>query len=81
MKKKLENLGILLSDDMEESTATVANLPTNEDGMTVLSSPAAEDLKTSANFEINQLYVTVWMSGKEEIMWYVGYITEINETH
>ena len=80
-EEKLENLCILLSDDAEESTATVANLPTNEDGMTVLSSPAAEDLKTSANFEINQLYVTVWMSGKEEIVWYVGYITEINETH
>ena len=53
-----------------------------EDGMTVLSSPAAEDLKISANFEINQLCVRVWMSGKDEIVWYVGYITEINEeTH
>ena len=75
----MENLCILLSDDAEESTATVANLPTNEDGMKVLSSPDAEDFKISANFEINQIYVTVWMSGKDEIVWYVGYITEINE--
>ena len=67
-EEKFENLCILLSDDAEESIATVANLPTNEDGMKVLSSPTAEDLKISANFEINQLYVTVWISGKDEIV-------------
>ena len=47
--------------------------------MKVLSSSAVEDLKISANIEINQLCVTVWMSGKDEIVWYVGYITELNE--
>ena len=75
----MEKICILLSDDAEESKATVANLPTNEDGMKVLSSPAAGDLKISANFEINQIHVTVWMSGNDEIVRYVGYITEINE--
>ena len=43
-EEKLENLCILLTDDAEQSSATIANLPTYENGMKALSTtPSSEN--------------------------------------
>ena len=77
-EEQLENLCILLSDDAETCTATIANLPTNEDGVKVLTTNEISIAENPLTFNVNQMYVVSWLEG-ETFNWYIGYITEVNE--
>ena len=76
-EEKLENFCILLSDDAESCTATIANLPTNEDGINALSSDSSA-LATTSKYQVNEMRVVFWVEGND-FAWYVGYITEVDE--
>ena len=77
-EEKLENLCILLSYDAETCTATIANLPTNEDGVKVLTTNEISIAENPLTFNVNQMCVVSWLEG-ETFNWYIGYITEVNE--
>ena len=70
----------MLSDDAETCTATIANLPTNEDGIKALATKetTAAEITSPSTFEANQMCVVFWLEG-EAFTWYIGYITEVNE--
>ena len=69
----LENLTILLDDDGCSGSATVANLPTNDDVMKTIKNPTTSTPTPTSSAEVNELCVVVWQeqSGYE---WYLGYI-------
>ena len=46
-EEKIENFCILLTDDVENCTATIANLPTNDDGMKAIASLNADEDEAS----------------------------------
>ena len=74
----MENLCILLTDDEVQSSATIANLPTNVDGLKALSTTtSSEDAVVSKNsYKINQLCITLWVEKNNKIQWYVEYIKD-----
>ena len=79
-EEKLENFWILLSDNAETCTVTIANLPTNEDGIktSATKETTAAEIASPSTFEVNLMYVVFWLEG-EAFTWYIGYITEVNE--
>lgn len=77
---KLGNFCVLLTDDVEECSATIANLPTNEDGMKALavmtsSSDSPSDSAPSSHKE-NDMCAVVWKEAQGYV-WYLGYISQI----
>ena len=75
----MSNFCILLTDDVENCSATIANLPTNEDGVKVIASLSSAEsvfVQTSAAFKENDMCALFWME-KEGYVWYLGYITEV----
>ena len=79
--EKLENFCILLSDDASTASATLSNLPTNEDGVKALMNMENVETVNSGNtgVEINELRVVMWIEKNNKIQWYLGYILSINE--
>ena len=71
----LENLTILLDDDGCGGSATVANLPTNDDVMKAIKKPTDVTLRRTATAEINDLCVVVWLV-ESGYQWYLGYVKE-----
>ena len=71
---------ILLSDNAETCTATIANLPTNENGIKALATKetTAAEIKSPSTFEVNQMCVVFCLKG-EAFTWYIEYITEVNK--
>ena len=79
-EEMLENLIILLDGEKHESTATVANLPSNETVLKSMSeneNPAIAQLLQPEIPEklINTMCVVVWTDG-DFYSWYIGYIKE-----
>ena len=68
----------LLIDDSEQSTATIANLPNNQDVMKFISNFLPHQ-KTNriGDITVNQLCVTVWLNEEDRYEWYIGYVKEI----
>ena len=73
---KLGNFCVLLSDDVENCTATIANLPTNEDGMRAVTSLTSEPESVDTAYEENDMVAVFWKEG-DEYIWYLGYVTEL----
>ena len=60
-EEMLENLIILLDDEKHESTATVANLPSNDDVLkSLLPSQSTPVPTTSIEDSINKMCVVIW---------------------
>ena len=75
-EEMLENLLILLDGEKHESTATVANLPTNEAVLLSLHDmPTLAKSKASEDLLVNTMCVVVWVDG-ESYSWYLGYIKQ-----
>ena len=78
----MENLIILLDEEKYESTATVANLPSNDAVMKSLSTynPALvwEPDPTIPTLEnlVNTMCIVVWADQGASYSWYLGYIKE-----
>ena len=78
---KLENLLVLLSDENENSSATIANLPSNKDILTALEKldlavPDQTGDDDDDNINVNEMRVVCWNVGNEQYVWYLGYIKE-----
>ena len=60
-KTSIEN--ILLSDNAKTCTATITNLPNNEDGIKALATKesTAAEITGQSTFEVNQMYVVFWL--------------------
>ena len=64
-EEMLENLMILLDDEKHASTATVANLPSNEDVLkSLLPSQSTPVPSTLAEDRINKMCVVIWKMPK-----------------
>ena len=59
--EKLENLCILFSDDAESCTATIANLPTNAEGLNALASYSPVAVTVLPTFQVHQMYAVFWL--------------------
>ena len=79
-EEKLQLLCIFLSEDAEKCTATIANMPANEDGIKALATKetTAPEITSPSTFEKNQMCVAFWLEG-EAFTWYIGYITDVKE--
>ena len=71
----------MLTDDVENCTATIANLPTNDDGMKAIASldsdeDEAAQVVISTHHQENEMCAVFWMED-EGYVWYVGYINEV----
>ena len=76
-EEMLENLIILLDGEKHESTATVANLPSNDDvlkSMSLQSTPAVVTASTPTDL-VDTMCVVVWDDDRgDSYSWYLGYI-------
>ena len=77
----LENLMILLDDEKHESTATIANLPSNEDVLKSLSAHAhpaqvVSVPSTPVIDKTNTMCAVVWEDENDSYSWFLGYIKE-----
>ena len=76
-EEMLENLMIFLDDEKHESTATVANLPSNDDVLkSLLPSQSTPVPTTSIEDSINKMCVVVWNMPNEQYEWYLGYVVK-----
>ena len=77
-EEMIENLAILLDDDKQCSSATVANLPTNSDVLKCISHSTDEQEAVSVPSAsvalVNQMCVVVWQNDDEVYEWYLGYV-------
>lgn len=76
---KLGNFCILLSDNLENCSATIANLPNNDDGVraiALLTSCESEPPSISAAYKENDMCVIFWKESNQYV-WYLGYISEL----
>ena len=74
----LENLLILLDDEKQESRATVANLPANDDILRL--TKAAPTTEEDRFLNINKLCVVVWQEKENKYVWYNGYVKGIDKS-
>ena len=70
---------VLLTDETNDaSTATFADLPTNEDALKIIrAEPSSAKAKNIAAhlISINDMCIVVW-NVNEDFVWYVGYVKE-----
>ena len=81
----LENLTILLDDEQQVSTSTIANLSTNEDVMHSLQTTDTgtvdkdnADSNKRLKIQINELCVVVWQNSEAKYEWYIGYVKSVD---
>ena len=76
-EEKLENLSVLLCDETSSNcTATIADLPTNEQVLSKLTNIEINTIPSSSgHWEINDLCAVVW-SIDETYKWYLAYVKE-----
>ena len=72
-EEKMENLSILLDNEDTQFT-TVADLPTNEEVLSILSSSTEDKAPESEVLKINDLCVVVWQNDQRKYEWYIGYV-------
>ena len=77
----MENLLVLISDENEDSSATIANLPSNKDTLTALEKLdlTVTDQTGDAyddDIKVNKIRVVCWNVANEQYVWYLGYIKE-----
>ena len=77
--EKLENLMILLADDNDNQSLSIASLPTNEDVAKALQLKPNSEEEEGATNEINQLKVVIWQNLESKYEWYIGYVKAVNE--
>ena len=70
---------MLLTDDAEQSTATTANLPTNEDVLKALKTQNTDVITESNEVAVNRLVIVMWADDMGQYCWYVGYLTRDQE--
>ena len=79
-EEMLENLMILLDDEKYERTATIANLPSNEDVLKSLSRVDPEQAEPVPSTPVidrtNSMCVVVWGDDSNSYSWFLGYIKE-----
>ena len=82
LDEKLENLSVLLSDDStNDCTATIADLPTNEQVFNTLTLTSNIDTGTTTppcDLMDNELCVVVWLSN-DKYIWHLAYMKESDE--
>ena len=71
--EKLENFCILLTDDDNNCTATIANLPTNQDGVKVLATDEDKQDDVTKKYKENEIRAVVW-NENGKYTWYLGYV-------
>ena len=77
-EEKLENLMILLSDENQVGTASIANLPSNNDVLKALCTSKDKDPAPSTQvLKVNQLCAVIWKGQQQQYNWYLGYIKDI----
>ena len=77
-EEKLENLMILLSDENQVGTASIANLPSNNDVLKALCTPKDKDPAPSTQvLKVNQLCAVILKGQRQQYNWYLGYIKDI----
>ena len=63
----------MLTDDDNNCTATIANLPTNQDGMKALATDEDKQDDVTKKYKENEIRAVVWNeNGKYN--WYLGYV-------
>ena len=81
-EEMLENLSILLDDENDVSTSTIANLPTNEDVMQslmVIETDKINEESKISEVTINEMCVAVWQNCDSRYEWYTGYVKNIDK--
>jgi hypothetical protein len=73
-EEMLENMTILLDDEKFSSTATVANLPTNDDVLKSISNNQDQQEVASPCSMVNEMSVVVWQNDDGVYEWYIGYV-------
>ena len=74
-EERLENLMILLTDD-DYATGSLADLPSNEDALTIIKSGKPTELAaTSPDININDTCVIAWYI-ESTWVWFIGYVKE-----
>ena len=73
-EQKLENLLVLLSDNRQDCTATIANLPTNRDVKKALLENEESAEEVERDIKINEIRVVCWNIKEEVYAWFLGYI-------
>ena len=74
-EEMLENLIILPDDEKHEVTATIANLPSNDDVLKSLLSSRSTPPTTSADDRTNKMCVVIW-NASDNYEWYLGYVVK-----
>ena len=83
-EEMLENLMILLDGEKYESTATIANLPSNNDvskslHLADLPRKPLPILASDVEDRINTMCAVVWANDRRSYSWYLGYIKKVSE--
>ena len=69
---------ILLSDENQVGTASIANLPSNNDILKALYTSNDKDPAPSTQvLKVNQLCAVTWKGQQQHYNWYLGYIKGI----
>ena len=73
---RLENLVILLTDD-DYATGSVADLPSNEEALTIIKReiPVTELTANSSDIKINNAYMKAWYI-ENKWDWFIGYVKD-----
>jgi len=77
-EERLENLFVLLSDSNNiatASSASVVDLPTDDDVLKVISSAEVANNIPEDIIQLNEMRIIVWNLG-ESVKWFVGYVKE-----
>ena len=85
-EEMLENMSILLDDEGQVSTSTIANLATNEDVMQSLLADKNETAdkegtisKARSNVQLNELCIVAWQNCDAKYEWYIGYVKSVDD--
>ena len=74
-EERLENLMILLNDE-DYATGSIADLPSNEDALTIIKGDVPAELTiTSSDINVNDTCVIVWYVDSKWV-WFIGYVKE-----
>ena len=80
-EEKIENLSVLLFDEPGSASATVTDLPTNEDVLKVLKSTVEQNLPSLPVYDlvINHICAVSWLGETANYFWCLGYVKDIQE--
>ena len=80
-EEKIENLSVLLFDEPGSASATMTDLPTNQDVLKVLKSTVQRNLPSLPVYDIviNQICAVAWLRETSNYFWCLGYVKDVQE--